>query len=384
MREGPHWPSLEHTLKLNGFSNLHCRKEASARRAQPPIGTNLHMPTAAPLDLSNLYRHSVFRSRCGNESHRAVRTAITGHELRWGRGEVSTTLYKQQLSRISLIALKYGAEVEIRPELFDGFALVQMPLQGTFDVECDGTALEVRPGDIAVLTPRHDLRLLWHPQCEQLILKIPLSLMEQSPCPCSPVHPFNQDGPPACRLNSAFKLESHFHMPWRFMVQQLVSLLPGKPGHGVQLDWLEHLEKTVALFLIGHQPSSPPYCPAGIAQECPLPATASSPILDRLGQVEAFIRNRLSAPIALEDLARVAGVSPRTLHVLCHRQRGVSPMELLRNLRLDAARQRLLSGDLVSVTEVAFEYGFGHLGRFSSYYQMRFGELPRQTLASRH
>lgn len=59
-------------------------------------------------------------------------------------------------------------------------------------------------------------------------------------------------------------------------------------------------------------------------------------------------------------------------------------MELLRNLRLDAARQRLLSGDLVSVTEVAFEYGFGHLGRFSSYYQMRFGELPRQTLASRH
>ena len=107
-------------------------------------------------------------------------------------------------------------------------------------------------------------------------------------------------------------------------------------------------------------------------------------MLDRLGKVEAFIRTRLSAPIALEDLAHAAGVSPRTLHVLCNQQRGVSPMELLRNLRLDAARQRLLSNDSVSVTEVAFEYGFGHLGRFSSYYETRFGELPRQTLASRH
>ncbi len=58
-------------------------------------------------------------------------------------------------------------------------------------------------------------------------------------------------------------------------------------------------------------------------------------------------------------------------------------MELLRNLRLDAARQRLLSERSSSVTDVALEFGFGHLGRFSAYYRSRFGELPRQTLLER-
>ena len=81
----------------------------------------------------------------------------------------------------------------------------------------------------------------------------------------------------------------------------------------------------------------------------------------------------------IQQVASDLGVTTRTLNVVCHRHRGVAPMTLVRNLRLDAARQRLLSGLPVSITEVAMEYGFGHLGRFSAYYRERFGELPKQT-----
>jgi transcriptional regulator GlxA family with amidase domain len=54
-------------------------------------------------------------------------------------------------------------------------------------------------------------------------------------------------------------------------------------------------------------------------------------------------------------------------------------MELLRNLRLDAVRARLLTDASASITDTALAFGFGHLGRFSAYYFSRFGELPRDT-----
>ena len=57
----------------------------------------------------------------------------------------------------------------------------------------------------------------------------------------------------------------------------------------------------------------------------------------------------------------------------CHNH---SPMVLLRNRRLDAVRARLLQQPSPCVTDAALEFGFGHLGRFSSYYRERFGEAP--------
>lgn len=94
---------------------------------------------------------------------------------------------------------------------------------------------------------------------------------------------------------------------------------------------------------------------------------------------EQYARSRLCAPIALEDLARAAGVSARTLHFYCKRDHGIGPMEWLRNLRLDAAREQLRQSRSRQITDVATSCGFGHLGRFSAYYRERFGELPRDT-----
>lgn len=57
-------------------------------------------------------------------------------------------------------------------------------------------------------------------------------------------------------------------------------------------------------------------------------------------------------------------------------------MEVLRNARLDAVRERLRSRPgvpRIPVTQAALEAGFGHLGRFSASYRERFGELPSET-----
>ena len=95
------------------------------------------------------------------------------------------------------------------------------------------------------------------------------------------------------------------------------------------------------------------------------------------------MRERMSAPLSLADIAQAAGVGVRTLNSLSNRHLGGTPMEVLRNMRLDAVRHKLRLNPHASVTETALEAGFGNLGRFAAYYLERFGELPRQTAGQR-
>ena len=60
---------------------------------------------------------------------------------------------------------------------------------------------------------------------------------------------------------------------------------------------------------------------------------------------------------------------------------GYTPQAYLRSVRLDRAREMLLTpGDSLTVADVAETVGYPHLGRFAGYYVERFGELPSDTL----
>ena len=89
-------------------------------------------------------------------------------------------------------------------------------------------------------------------------------------------------------------------------------------------------------------------------------------------------------PWRVEDLAAVSGVARRTLHKHFRSFLGRSPMEFLRELRLDRARQELLRASPgAGVTEVAESCGITHLGRFATRYRERYGESPSATLRRR-
>jgi transcriptional regulator GlxA family with amidase domain len=96
------------------------------------------------------------------------------------------------------------------------------------------------------------------------------------------------------------------------------------------------------------------------------------------------MRAQPGRPFTATDLAEVAGVSRRSLQQGFQRYVGMSPMTYLREVRLGCAHDELRHGDPgdVSVTEVAYRYGFLHLGRFSAMYRHRYGEPPSQTLRS--
>jgi transcriptional regulator GlxA family with amidase domain len=91
--------------------------------------------------------------------------------------------------------------------------------------------------------------------------------------------------------------------------------------------------------------------------------------------------DRLDEPWSVDRLASALGFSSRTLHRVVRRELGVSPMLLLRRVRLAQARADLEApAPGTTVTDVAFDCGFAHLGRFAGEYARQFGEPPSETL----
>lgn len=315
------------------------------------------------LDLSPLVKRCVFRSSERVDAHHHVAREFSDHGLQWCRGHADTAMFKTTVRQLQVFMLQYGAEVEIRPQPFDDFVLVHTSLAGTVDIDSDGRRVHLRPGAAAILAPRKNLHMRWQQGSRQLILKVPRHLLSAQGSDTA-MH----DAPVGSSVQQLTDMQG---LQWQFLMQSLlhVTNLPSdNPGHGV---WVDHLERNVALFL-----SSRP--DKGAAAD-DAPDVASDGDLLRLDKLESFMRSRLCAPIALEDLARAAGTSVRSLTMLCQRHHAQSPMVLLRNMRLDAVHTQLTAQPGASVTDVAFEYGFGHLGRFSQYYSKRFGELPRHT-----
>lgn len=99
-------------------------------------------------------------------------------------------------------------------------------------------------------------------------------------------------------------------------------------------------------------------------------------------RAEDFIKSSLSEEVDLEDIVRVSGVSRRTLHAGFRRYRHSTPLSFLKCLRLEAAKCELERAhrSRKSVTEVATEFGFFHLSKFSRDFKARFGRLPSDIL----
>lgn len=336
------------------------------------------IPTSGdtPVDASSIRRHQVFRSASLAQSQEYLRKALSEHELRNGTGEVDSTLSMADIGRVKMMVLRYGPEVEFTSRSFNGFSLVQVPLRGSTEIECDGQSVQIVPGQSALVSPRRQLRVVWSRDCEQLIVRVPNSLVQAAIRTRQDWQRVFQGGSEL--LAPVSTISGALGRQWNTLLQSLIDLVPSNDGTvNSHSAWIEYCEIGVAVFLLtlqsdlaGHQ--------TAIEQCAPIQGRRHDRI-DPLAAAESYARSRLCAPIGLEDLARASSVSARTLQLYCKRWHGVGPMEWLRNLRLDVARESLLYNRAAHVTDVAESCGFGHIGRFAAYYRQRFGELPRHT-----
>ena len=326
------------------------------------------------LNLAGVYQDCVFHSDEKVASHAHVASELSDHDLFWRRGAVDTALFKARINQLQLMVLRYGAQVEVRPQPFPDFALVHMSLQGCTEFDCDGQRVEVPQGRTAIIAPKKNIRMLWGEGSEQLILKVPHALLREAGGIAAGTREAQAPPPSALLLSPALS------MHWKSLLQSLLNIAALPSEEGGHAAWIDHFERNVALFLTSqYQPPAAP--PASLLERgdgCHGDASAGK----RLDALDRYMRAKLCAPVALADLAQAAGASVRNLNILCNRHHGVSPMELLRNLRLDAAHAQFIARPAASVAEVALEFGFGHPGRFAGYYRQRFGHLPKHVNAA--
>jgi AraC-like DNA-binding protein len=91
--------------------------------------------------------------------------------------------------------------------------------------------------------------------------------------------------------------------------------------------------------------------------------------------MQRHLRDNLSRPITVRDVAAVAHLSERHAERLFQQQTGASIMSTLRRLRLELAAQLLLDHS-VTVTEVARACGYSDVRPFSTAFRRHYGRTP--------
>lgn len=88
--------------------------------------------------------------------------------------------------------------------------------------------------------------------------------------------------------------------------------------------------------------------------------------------------------LTVSCICQEAGVSWRTLNRVFAEKFGIGPKSYHLRMRLNRARSEILeSSENRSISDVANNWGFWHLGQFAQDYTKLFGELPSTTCASR-
>jgi AraC-like DNA-binding protein len=102
-------------------------------------------------------------------------------------------------------------------------------------------------------------------------------------------------------------------------------------------------------------------------------------IVDR---VAGLSQQLSSESVRIQDLCATARISQRMLRRAFHHVYGIAPYRYIRRLRMHEAMKALSSptSPAATVTQVATDFGFLELGRFSVEYRSMFGECPSATL----
>ncbi|MGR9221200.1 AraC family transcriptional regulator (plasmid) [Rhizobium leguminosarum] len=149
--------------------------------------------------------------------------------------------------------------------------------------------------------------------------------------------------------------------------------IPG--AHRFSLEAFEHLFQATMITLLRTVPNN---C-------LPKVVGPLSPAVPwRLKRAIKYMDANLSRSMTVSAIAREAGTSVRALQVAFQRFKGTTPLNYLKTMRLEEARKALLAdANFASISDVARNAGFTHMGRFSAAYYQAFGETPSDTIRKR-
>ncbi|WP_321871803.1 AraC family transcriptional regulator [Paraburkholderia tropica] len=301
------------------------------------------------------------------EVERTVARLLGPHSMQaQGRGPLNAELYDVALAHGGLAELSYGRATRID---FAGNAaqfLFRLTLAGACELSSGREHAAVTRGAISVSSPARASRIETSSDCRSLLLRIERQALEHK---------------------LAELLQATPRAPLRFAI----SVDAAHCGAAVVRDTMGHLHRmhaqcdsahTATLFggdltqwlmtmLLTQLPHS--YSDALLSSD------ARTPLPAHVRRSRDYIDAHLDTPLTLAVLARVAGVSPRTLQNGFAQFIGVSPATYVRERRLEAVHERLRREPQASVTQAMLACGVQSFGHFTRAYVRRYGHAPSVT-----
>ncbi|WP_341864143.1 AraC family transcriptional regulator [Gymnodinialimonas sp. 57CJ19] len=261
--------------------------------------------------------------------------------------------------------LKYGGAVEITPDPFEDFFMLEMPLASGVNIESTGRPSISSDKNTALLLPPHvKFSSTWRPQCLQLMLKVEsVEVLRRWQ---------TLTGDPEAQLpRGAPEVDLRTSEGWR--VQQLMRLLQQEFELAVtsKVDRLSQSPLSTAVV-------DAVLCYYRYSQGNLLIGGSHRILPAQLRQCVAYIECNIAGDLSMPQLLAQTNYSERTLFNQFNQFLDLTPKGYVQQQRLRNSRRMLLSGN-VTVADAAKQSGFTHMGRFSSLYRKRYGENPSQT-----
>jgi AraC-like DNA-binding protein len=99
----------------------------------------------------------------------------------------------------------------------------------------------------------------------------------------------------------------------------------------------------------------------------------------RTAKAVDWLRENYEKTLNVDDLASITGMSRSTLHHHFRSLTAMSPLQFQKQLRLHAARQKMLTGEL-DAASAAFEVGYESPSQFNREYKRFFGQPPMRDI----
>ncbi|MBI6897454.1 AraC family transcriptional regulator [Pseudomonas putida] len=273
------------------------------------------------------------------------------------------SLSHRKFAELDLCRISYGGSVRVTSPALETIYHLQVLLNGNCLWRGHQREHHLVPGELLLINPDDPVDLTYSEDCEKFILKVPVRLLDSI---CDEQR-WQRPSGGVRFLRNHYRLEElggFLNLLGMICNEAEVSgSLPRVQGHYSQII----ASKLLTLMSTNVRMETLSGAGAGLER-----------ILD-------YVERNLKLDVSAEALAKQANMSVRSLYALFDRHLNTTPRQYIRQRKLERVQACLSdpSCGVRSVTELALDYGFLHLGRFSESYRQRFGELPSETLRRR-
>lgn len=294
-----------------------------------------------------------------------VKEHVGSHDLRLQkRGDTTTAgLAHRKFGSIDLCRLTYGRQARVVSEGLGDIYHLQFILRGHCEFVMRKESHSFSAGQLLVINPDDPIDLTYSDDCEKFIVRLPTSILQES-----------------CLENRWLRpLDGIRFAPIPYRFQELESLLylltlicQEAEGGMISPQLLGHYNRVIAsklMTMLQHN----------VSLEAPDLMTVS---FERIAQ---YVEENLKRDISVEELAKQARMSTRSLYLLFEKHAKTTPKNFIRQKKLEAVYHSLMDPacHIANITALALDYGFTHLGRFSESYREAFGMRPSESLRQR-